>query len=198
MKLKHSRLFDKLGIAACCLIGTLSSAGISYGDQRGSLPLLLAQQSAEYQPSAEPKIVSRSVFNGRGIPYGGSVTPAPVDLEVTSTDPRYGREPGNAIKVGGGIGPGPQNEVRYLSSLRGPNGEPIVFERLGACCQFATRNSPHGGGLIDVYLVIWKGQSNPIRLYLNMYDPGDLLVPMGFASGVVPGQTDSVASDEGR
>jgi len=38
-----------------------------------------------------------------------------------------------------------------------------------------------GAGLLDVYEISWKGQSKPVRLYLNIYEKGYLYIPLGFS-----------------
>jgi hypothetical protein len=37
-----------------------------------------------------------------------------------------------------------------------------------------------GGGFLDQYEVTWVGLKKPIKLYLNCYEKGDLMVPLGF------------------
>jgi hypothetical protein len=36
-----------------------------------------------------------------------------------------------------------------------------------------------GGGFLDQYEVTWVGLKKPIKLYLNCYEKGDLMVPIG-------------------
>ena len=38
-----------------------------------------------------------------------------------------------------------------------------------------------GVGLLDVYEIKWEGQKNPVILYLNIYEKGYLMVPMGLS-----------------
>jgi hypothetical protein len=103
------------------------------------------------------------------------------ELKKKSTDKTYGYEEGNPILVGGAKNSqGPTNERRFLNALSGPNGEDISYERKGSCCHFSTENGMMGMGLLDVYEIKWKGQDEPVTLYLNMYDGGELLVPVGF------------------
>lgn len=102
--------------------------------------------------------------------------------EVTS-DNTYGYEQKNAIKVGGRNGSGPMNERRFLNALAGPNGEQITYRRRGSCCPFKTPNGMiDNTGMLDVYELTWEGQSKPVVLYLNMYDEGDLFIPVGFTA----------------
>ena len=96
-----------------------------------------------------------------------------------TTDDTYGYTEKNPIKVGGGEN-GPLNERKYLNSLTGPNGEKVSYERGGSCCAFSTRNSPFGGGLLDIYSVTYEGKRDTVTLYLNMYDKAKLKAPVGF------------------
>ncbi|WP_264520859.1 2-dehydro-3-deoxyphosphooctonate aldolase [Flavobacterium sp. N1994] len=73
------------------------------------------------------------------------------------------------------------NAERYLNALAGPKGEPITYIKLESCCPFPTKRSEMGAGFLDVYEVRWKGQAEPIKLYLNIYERGYLLVPLGLS-----------------
>ncbi|MBO9585229.1 MAG: 2-dehydro-3-deoxyphosphooctonate aldolase [Flavobacterium sp.] len=71
------------------------------------------------------------------------------------------------------------NEARFLNALAGPNGEKITYTRLETCCPFPTKRSNMGAGFLNVYELKWDGQKKPIKLYLNVYEKGILMVPMG-------------------
>ncbi|WP_433829695.1 2-dehydro-3-deoxyphosphooctonate aldolase [Flavobacterium anhuiense] len=71
------------------------------------------------------------------------------------------------------------NEVRFLNALAGPNGEKITFHRLETCCPFPTKRSNMGAGFLNVYELKWDGQKKPVKLYLNIYEKGILMVPVG-------------------
>lgn len=71
------------------------------------------------------------------------------------------------------------NEARFLNALTGPNGEKITHKRLETCCPFPTKRSDMGAGFLNVYELTWEGQKKPIKLYLNIYEKGILMVPMG-------------------
>lgn len=73
------------------------------------------------------------------------------------------------------------NAKRFLDALAGPNGEKIVYEKLESCCPFPTKKSNVGAGFLDVYNVTWEGNSKGIKLYINIYEKGYLLVPMGLS-----------------
>lgn len=71
------------------------------------------------------------------------------------------------------------NESRFLNALAGPNGEKITYSKLETCCPFPTKRSNMGAGFLNVYELKWEGQKKPIKLYLNVYEKGILMVPMG-------------------
>lgn len=71
------------------------------------------------------------------------------------------------------------NQQRYLNALAGPNGEKITYTRLESCCPFPTKRSEMGAGFLDVYEIKWEGQKKPILLYLNIYEKGFVMIPVG-------------------
>ena len=71
------------------------------------------------------------------------------------------------------------NQQRYLDALAGPKGEKITYTKLESCCPFPTKRSEMGAGFLDVYELKWEGQQNPVTLYLNIYEKGVLMVPVG-------------------
>ncbi|WP_427873135.1 2-dehydro-3-deoxyphosphooctonate aldolase [Flavobacterium sp. MMS24-S5] len=71
------------------------------------------------------------------------------------------------------------NETRFLNALAGSNGEKITYTRLETCCPFPTKRSNMGAGFLNVYELKWEGQKKPVKLYLNIYEKGILMVPMG-------------------
>ena len=102
-------------------------------------------------------------------------------LTEISTDATYGVTEKKPIKVGGvKDSEGPTNERRFLNALAGPNGEDVSYERKGSCCNFKTKNGFQGVGLLDEYEVTYKGLKEPILIYINMYDHGELKAPVGF------------------
>lgn len=135
--------------------------------------------AATQKSSEDSEILGVTKANGIGAPYGktNAIDESSNSLKQ-STDESYGYTKENPIKVGGIIN-GPRNERNYLSSLTGPKGETIYFERLGSCCPFETPNGIMGGGLLDVFKITYKGMAIPIKLYINIYDEGELLVPVG-------------------
>lgn len=71
------------------------------------------------------------------------------------------------------------NQERFLNALSGPNGEKISYKKIESCCPFPSKKTEMGAGFLDVYEISWQGQHNPIKLYLNIYEKGILMVPMG-------------------
>ncbi len=71
------------------------------------------------------------------------------------------------------------NQQRYLNALAGPKGEKITYTKLENCCPFPTKRNIMGVGLLDVYELKWEGQRKPVTLYLNMYEKGVLMAPIG-------------------
>ena len=71
------------------------------------------------------------------------------------------------------------NQERFLNALAGPKGEKISFTKLENCCPFPTKRSEMGAGFLDVYELKWNGQKKPTLLYLNIYEKGILMVPVG-------------------
>ena len=98
-----------------------------------------------------------------------------------SKDPKYGYNPDYPINVFyRNTKDETINQQRYLNALTGPKGEKLFFKKIEVCCPFPTKNSEMGGGFLDIYEVTWVGQKSPIKLYLNIYEKGELMVPMGF------------------
>jgi len=99
-----------------------------------------------------------------------------------SKDKKYGYDPDYPVNIFfRNIRNEAENEVRFLNALAGPNGEKITFKRLETCCPFPTKRSDMGAGFLNVYELTWEGQKKPITLYLNVYEKGILMVPMGLS-----------------
>lgn len=71
------------------------------------------------------------------------------------------------------------NQKYFLNALAGPKGEKISYSKLENCCPFPTKNADTGAGFLDVYELKWEGLKKPVILYLNIYERGQLMVPMG-------------------
>lgn len=73
------------------------------------------------------------------------------------------------------------NAERFLNALAGPKGEKITFSKIESCCPFPTKRTEIGAGFLDVYVLKLDGQTEPLKLYLNIYEKGYLLVPIGLS-----------------
>lgn len=102
-------------------------------------------------------------------------------LTESTTDNTYAFKQINPVKVGGiKESAGPVNERRYLNALLGPNGEQVRYFRAGSCCPFKTPNGMiENSGLLDRYRVYWEGGKDTLDVFINMYDLGDLKIPVG-------------------
>lgn len=110
---------------------------------------------------------------------GTTKTKAESSTDSSTMDSTYGFTEKNPIKVGG-VGNGPLNERKFLDVLTEPNGEKVSYDRQGSCCEFKSKNSPFGMGLLDRYAVTYEGKKDTVMLYLNMYDKAKTVAPVGF------------------
>ena len=79
-----------------------------------------------------------------------------------------------------------ENQERFLNALSGPKGEKITYIKTGICCPFPNTKTEMGVAYLDVYSVTWDGLKKPVILYLNSYEKGALLVPVGFTKRFTP------------
>ncbi|WP_136666813.1 2-dehydro-3-deoxyphosphooctonate aldolase [Flavobacterium sp. H122] len=77
---------------------------------------------------------------------------------------------------------GEKNEKRYLNALAGPNGEKITYTLIESCCPFPTTRTDMGAGMLDIYEITYNGLNKPIRIYLNKFERGELMIPVGFTA----------------
>lgn len=103
-------------------------------------------------------------------------------LEEGTDDDTYGYTQTNPVCVGGvKSSEGPLNERRFLNALLGPYGEELEYTRRGSCCPFSTPNGMiNNSGMLDIYVVKYKGQEKAVSIFINMYDFGKLKAPKGF------------------
>ena len=101
-------------------------------------------------------------------------------LTEQAGDKIYGYTKENPVKVGG-VREGPTNERRFLNALLGSQNETVQYERSGSCCPFKTPNGLfENTGMLDAYRVWWEGGKDTVIIYINMYDKGNLRIPVGF------------------
>ncbi|HEY0046226.1 MAG TPA: 2-dehydro-3-deoxyphosphooctonate aldolase [Flavobacterium sp.] len=102
-------------------------------------------------------------------------------ITAVSTDPKYGYDPDYPINVFFRNSKDESiNQQRFLNALAGPNGEKIFYTKLESCCPFPTKRSEMGAGFLDIYEVTWVNQKQPVLLYMNIYEKGALMAPVGF------------------
>jgi len=101
-------------------------------------------------------------------------------LASVSNDPNYAFDKAHPVKTG----PGFPAEWRYLNALRGPHGEVVHYQRVGACCAFDTPADERGKGFLDQYTVRYDGLEKPLDIYLNMFEgtppSAPMPAPLGF------------------
>ncbi|HHP7239258.1 hypothetical protein [Longibacter sp.] len=124
-----------------------------------------------------PAVLGSTTMDGSGTPNGRTNPSNAMELPGVSDDPNYGTTRENPIKVGGSS----KDQVLYLNALRGPNGEPIRYERQGHCCPYQTKNGIMGTGMLDVYAVTYTGLDEPNILYLTFYDYEQPMAPAGYS-----------------
>ena len=103
-------------------------------------------------------------------------------LTEYSKDKKYGYDPDYPINVFfRNTKDENLNAERFLNALAGPKGEKITFSKIESCCPFPTKRTEMGAGFLDVYELKWEGQTEPAKLYVNIYEKGYLLVPIGLS-----------------
>jgi hypothetical protein len=129
----------------------------------------------------DPDVIAVTRQGGKGTPNGRSDSDEPfIAVDLVATDAGYGHTPADPIKLGGAAeGEGPQRQRQFLNGLRGPDDEPIAYERLGSCCPFETPQGFEGVGLLDMFELRIDGRTEPVHLYISIYDEDAVSVPVG-------------------
>jgi hypothetical protein len=103
-------------------------------------------------------------------------------ITAYSKDKRYGYDKDYPINIYfRGTKNDTINQRFFLNALAGPKGEKITYTKMENCCPFPTKNSDMGAGFLDVYELKWEGLKKPVILYLNIYERGLLMVPVGLS-----------------
>ena len=98
-----------------------------------------------------------------------------------STDKRYGYEADYPVNLFFGDTKNDSiNQIRFLNALAGPNQEVIIFKKIKNCCPFMTKKTTTGAGFLTLYSIHWNPEMKPILLYLNGFEKGKVVVPVGF------------------
>lgn len=104
------------------------------------------------------------------------------EIKAYSNDMRYGYNPDYPVNIYYASALDENiNQPRFLNALAGPNGEVIKYRKLQSCCPFPSKNAASGAGLLDVYELSWLGLKKPIKIYINIYEKGFVMVPKGLS-----------------
>lgn len=99
-----------------------------------------------------------------------------------SADKKYGYNQDYPINLGFyGAKTAEINVKRFFDALEAPNGEKIIYKKLDSCCPFPSKRDEMGAGILDIYEVKWQGQKSSLLLYINLYERGKIMAPVGFA-----------------
>ncbi|MGQ2985221.1 2-dehydro-3-deoxyphosphooctonate aldolase [Flavobacterium sp.] len=77
------------------------------------------------------------------------------------------------------------NVQRYFGALTGPKGEKLSYKKIDTCCPFPSKRTDMGAGLLDIYAVSWDGLAEPVRIYINLYEKGEIVAPHGFGIRII-------------
>lgn len=135
---------------------------------------------------AEPQVLSSTAATADGIAITDEMigrSRGSMSLSQAARDGRYGYSAAVPVPVGGGLDEGAERTYRFLNALRGPDGTPIKYSRVGTCCPFRTPRSPFGGeAVLEVYQITIVERGETKRLYFDWYDEGDVLIPLGLTA----------------
>ncbi|HUL74777.1 MAG TPA: hypothetical protein VLT86_16820 [Vicinamibacterales bacterium] len=93
-----------------------------------------------------------------------------------SDDPTFGVSQENPVKVGGGAMYLASREVKYMSALRGPDGQGLHFKRVGSL------KGPDGT-ILDGYTVTYQGLDKPVEIFIDGYHWAQPVAPKGWLCG---------------
>ena len=103
-------------------------------------------------------------------------------LTKKATDKKYGYTENLPINLGFANKLKAVDATYYLNALQGPNQQTISYKKMESCCPFITKSGEMGTGLLDKYEITWEGQKKSIYLYINIYEKGELLIPVGLTA----------------
>jgi hypothetical protein len=99
-----------------------------------------------------------------------------------SSDKKYGYNKDYPINLGFETEKASQKNVAYyFDALLGKKGEKFTYEKVESCCPFPTKRNAIGAGSLDIYEITFEGNSKKIRLYINLFERGKVLCPVGFS-----------------
>jgi len=98
-----------------------------------------------------------------------------------SSDKKYGYDQDYPVNLGFmPVQTAEINVKRYFGALSGPNGEKLTYKKVDTCCPFPSKKNDMGAGVLDIYEITWEGLTQPKRIYINLYEKGQVLAPKGF------------------
>jgi hypothetical protein len=110
-----------------------------------------------------------SLAHAGQLPPSSSVKPpCPV-----AEDERYAYSSEQPVQVGGSPVFGAARQRRYLDTLRGLEGQPVQYKRIG-------QSHAPDGTILDSYVVTHAGLEKPVTLYLDWYHFNTPKAPRGF------------------
>ena len=103
-------------------------------------------------------------------------------ITEVSSDKKYGYNKDYPINLGFENEINSQKNVAlFFNALTGKNGEKITYQKVENCCPFPTKRNAMGAGSLDIYEIALEGNTTKIRLYLNVFEKGKVLCPVGFS-----------------
>jgi hypothetical protein len=89
----------------------------------------------------------------------------------------YGTRPENPVRVGWGD----KGVIAYFKLLRGPQGQPVAWRRMGDCCEFTPVDGEGSArGRLSIFEVTYDGLDTPVVLYVDAFTGGSVYAPWGF------------------
>lgn len=147
---------------ALFMLGVLYGQGLGVGHDRSRSDMYYQRAATQGHPQAKEFLAAR--------------TKPLIVIEGPASDPEYGYKAEKAIRTGGSAA----NQRAFLDQLRGPNGEPVKYDRTDSCGAYKDDTQPFGQALIDCYTVTYEGEPSPATLHLDLYKADRLWAPRGF------------------
>jgi len=102
-------------------------------------------------------------------------------ITAYSNDKKYGYDKDYPINLGFENEKKSENNVGfYFNALTGNKGEKFTYKKIESCCPFPTKRNTMGAGSLDVYEITFEGNPKKIQLYINVFEKGKVLCPVGF------------------
>lgn len=101
-------------------------------------------------------------------------------LDTYAQDANYGYDEDYPINIGFLTENYAVSQIEaYLNALVQKDASKINFTRIDDCCPFPTKTNSLGVGTLWVYEFYLKEDSQPKKLYINIYERGEILCPKG-------------------